>query len=237
MSLTVGETYFVSVRAVNSAGLTSDPLCSSGVTIAYAVSSIAAAKGYANGTPVAIPVESVSAKFASAFYMQEASRASGIRVESATGPALNYTVQVFGRLALINGCERALTDCKIVNGSLGDVVEPLLLNTSAAGGEPFGPYTPGITGAMDLNNLGLLVTITGKVTKKQTGYIYVDDGSALDDGSTFKGIRVDTSGLTIVPNENQQVVITGISSMFNNGTSCVRMIRPKGDAYITIYTP
>ncbi len=211
LSLTVGGTYFISVRAVNDQDLVSDPMCSAGVTIAHAVASIAAAKGYANGTPVAIALSSVSARFAGAFYMQDASRASGIRVDSADGPATNYAVQVFGRLALVSGCERSLVDCKVVSGALGAVVEPLLLNIKAVGGLPFGSYTPGVNNATGLNNVSLLIAIAGNATALTSDGFYLDDGSGVQDDSANKGIKVWTGAANSVT-QNHHYVVIGIAS-------------------------
>ena len=240
LTLSPGSAYYVSARAVNGANLTSTPMTAnptSGVTVAILVAGISAAKGYADGTPVYLPAQTITAKYGPPYYIESEDRSSGICVDATTTSAVGQAVPVYGKLGLVNGGERALKNCKVVEpGGAGTVIDPLAMNMRSIGGGASGS-TPGIAGSMDLNNLGLLVTIMGTVTKKQTGFIYVDDGSALDDGSTFAGIRVDTSGLSIVPNETQYVIITGISSVFNNGTSCVRMIRPKGDAYVTIYTP
>ncbi|MBP6964286.1 MAG: family 10 glycosylhydrolase [Armatimonadetes bacterium] len=188
--LTVGSTYYISVRAVNDFGLVSNPMSSSGVTVAYAVSSIAEAKGLPNNTPVSIPTASVSSKFAAAFYMQDCSRASGIRVESAVGPAPNYTVQVSGRIRLVNACERALVFCKIVPGVIGDTVEPLMMNHRWVGGSPFGSYAPGMAGAAGLNNVGLLVSVAGKVTAVLPDGFYLDDGSRLRDDTANSGVKI-----------------------------------------------
>lgn len=211
LNLAVGGTYFVSVRAVNDQQLVSDPVNSDGVTVAYSVSSIAEAKGMPDGTPVAIPVTSVSEKFATAFYMQGADRASGIRVESGNGPGKNYTVQVFGRLALVNGCERALTDCKIVAGNIGTAVEPLFLRTTAAGGQAFGSHTPGMTSGIGVHNVGLLVSLAGRVTALTADGFYLDDGAGLKDDSGNNGIKVWTGA----PNSatlNQYYLVTGVVS-------------------------
>ncbi len=211
ISLAVGGTYFISVRAINDQGLESDPMTSDGVTIARLVTGIADAKGFANDTPVCIPVTSVSAKFASAFYMQETGRESGIRVESSVGPAKDYTVQVYGRLGLVNGCERALLNCKIVPGGLGATVVPLLLNTRSVGGEPFGLYTPGITGGSGLNNVGMLVVLAGDVTAVVGDGFYLDDGSGLQDDSVNKGIKIWT-GAPDSATQNETAIVIGVVS-------------------------
>ena len=120
-------------------------------------------------------------------------------------------MQVYGRLGLVNGCERALLNCKIIPGSLGTPVVPLLLNTKSLGGEPFGSYTPGVTSASGLNNVGLLVTVAGKVTEVVGDGFYLDDGFGLQDDSANKGIKVWT-GATNSATENQTVIVIGVVS-------------------------
>jgi len=211
LNLTVGSIYYVSVRAVNSWNQVSLPMASSGVTVSRPVVSIAEAKGLADGTPVCISLSGVSASFPTAFYIQDASRASGIRVESSAGPAPNDAVQVYGRLGLVGGCERALLDCMVVPGAFGDPVEPLLMNLRWIGGESFGSYTPGITGGAGLNNVGLLVTVAGKVTALTSDGFYLDDGSVLRDDSASVGIKVWT-GAGNSASVDQTVIVTGVVS-------------------------
>lgn len=211
LALAVGGVYFVSVRAVNSEGLVSDPMTSAGVTVAQPVLSIGEAKLLANDIPVVLPPASISAKFAGSFYIQELTRSSGIRVESGVATVLNQTVQVFGRLGLANNCERALLDCKVVLGSAGPVVEPLLLNIRAAGGGSFGVHTPGVEGGDGLNTIGLLVAVAGKVSALAPDGFYLDDGSAVSDDSGNTGIKVWT-GVSNSVTSNQLVKVTGVVS-------------------------
>ena len=80
-----------------------------------------------------------------------------------------------------------------------------------------------------LNNIGLLVTATGRVTFADTnaGYFYMDDGSALDDGSMHMGVKA----LGTVPVQQGQdpvgkyVKVTGISSCYKPGSDMLRLIR------------
>ena len=75
-----GETYYVNVRAVNRAGLLSGVLSSGGTTIAQAASSAGEAKGFPDGTLVAIEGQAVTAAFDGFFYIGD--RSSGLRIVS-----------------------------------------------------------------------------------------------------------------------------------------------------------
>jgi hypothetical protein len=121
------------------------------------------------------------------------------------------TVQVYGRLGIVNGCERALLNCKIIPGAPEDTVEAFLLNAKAVGGEPFGSYTPGITSGSGLNNVGLLVVVAGKVTALTSDGFYLDDGSGLQDDSVNKGIKIWT-GAADSATQNHIVIVTGVVS-------------------------
>ena len=237
LSLAVGNTYYVSVRAVNAWNLTSSALTSSGVTVAHSVASIKAAKDLANNEPVALPTTSVSAKFTGYLYVEEMpGRASGIRVAPDAAVAVNQTVQAFGRLALLDGMERTLVSSKIVPGVMGDIVDPLVMATGVLGGEQLNSLTPGVTGGLGLNNIGLLVTVVGTVKEAEDAYIYVDDGSlGVENGTANKGVRVDTSYLTTPPAKDKHVVITGICTVYDTGSAHVRMIRPRGDGDVISY--
>jgi hypothetical protein len=63
LSLTIGQIYYVSARAVNGQNLTSTPITAPGVTVARSVASIAAAKALADNEPVLLPSSQVSANF------------------------------------------------------------------------------------------------------------------------------------------------------------------------------
>src|SRR5690606_30155191 len=80
----------------------------------------------------------------------------------------------------------------------------------------------GITGASGLNNIGLLVTTWGTVTWIGDGYLYLDDGSGLRDGTGPVGIRViyDPTGYGV----GDYLNVRGISSCFSTGNSVARQI-------------
>lgn len=211
LSLSIGTRYYISARAINNAGMTSDHGVSSGVSVARPVATIGQAKTFADGEVIALPTRSVSAKFAGVFYVEEPSRASGIRVESTEPVEVGQEVTVCGVLGTCNACERILSDCKVVVGGIGQTVRPLGITTRSAGGEGLNPHTPGVTGGVGPHNIGLLVRAAGRVTSVTADGFYIDDGCGLSDGSESLGLKV-CAGTAGSAAAGTTVKVTGVVS-------------------------
>jgi hypothetical protein len=87
-----------------------------------------------------------------------------------------------------------------------------------------------VLGGFGLNNIGLLVRVFGKVTSIGQGYLYIDDGSNLRDGTGVEHIGVcvvcDPTGYK----EGDYLSVTGISSCFTPGVVVKRILaRSSGD--------
>lgn len=103
---------------------------------------------------------------------------------------------------------------------------PVYVSNKMIGGSALNEFTPGVANGKGLNNIGLLVRTSGKVTFIDTTnqFFYIDDGSSCVDGtrrpdnSVVKGIRVSYGGLAsgvpaITPYAvDSRVVVTGIVS-------------------------
>ncbi len=144
-------------------------------------------KAFPDTTPVDMHECIVTANFSATdncIYVQDADRCGGIRV-AATGSTLSVgdVVNVSGTLAtrkLSNHpSERFVDKATITFLRSDDDPEPVSLTCSALGGGPAG-LQPGVKGGVGLNNIGLLVKICGKVTYKAGAYIYIDDGSNIE---------------------------------------------------------
>ena len=114
LSLNVGSTYYISARVVDSAGLTSQPMVSSGVMIARTVGGIPEAKNLPDGQAVAMPPLTVSARFAGCFYLQDLNRRLGIQVQSDASVTEGQNVTVLGVMGLTSTNERAILNPKII---------------------------------------------------------------------------------------------------------------------------
>lgn len=225
LTLSAGSTYYIAVKALNGAGVWSEPSVSDGIKAANVVSTVSEAKALPNGATVILAAKQMSAGFGSFLYVTETDRSSGIRVNAAgaSGPA---ALTVAGVLQTING-ERVLSDAEVKASDPGSWPNPIFMVNREVGGGALNAYTPGITGALGANNLGLLIATSGRVSHAGAGFCYIDDGSNLDDGSGYQGVKVDTSALASPPSLDEFVTIIGISSTEVSGSNTIRLIRAK----------
>lgn len=103
LSLTTGQTYYISVKALNYAQLWSDTGISNGILIQVPEVNINEAKALPDGSDIKIKSRVVSAVYAGAFYLEEPNRSSGIKVISNTTVQLGSIVNVTGRINSVNG--------------------------------------------------------------------------------------------------------------------------------------
>ena len=166
------------------------------------------------GTFIRISGKVVTAVFADPprMYIQEPSRCAGIMVQTAQQVQEGDEVNVAGRLSTLDG-ERAITSASVAVVSRGGLAPPAL----GIVGRNLGGTGSGIPEASGLCNIGLLVTTWGKVTQVGDGYLYIDDGSNLLDGTLTGeeeniGVRVlcDPTGYAV----GDYLIVTGISSCF-----------------------
>lgn len=165
------------------------------------------------------PVTAGTAQFGDRFYIEEPDRSAGIMVyygQSVTTPtSIGDLVEVAGELYTAkpedfpNG-ELAIINPRVTIVGNGITVAPLGISNKDVGGQELG-YR-GITGGIGLPNTGLLVKTWGKVTSVGRNFIYIDDGSNLDDGSGLTGLKVYTAGTPSVK-KNDFVSVTGISTI------------------------
>ncbi len=179
------------------------------ITIIETPLTVSAAKGYADGRVVRITDKILSAKIGSVSWVQEFDRSSAIRVNAATTSVLGSRMTVTGKLLTVDG-ERTLDEAIMGETGTPLPLESLLLRNGVLGGASLNLYTPGIMDGVGTNNIGLLVTTFGSVTFAGDGFFYVDDGSALDDGSGHRGLKVLAAGYTFP--STGFVKVTGISS-------------------------
>lgn len=166
----------------------------------------------------------VTAAFADAFYLEPESRETGIRVQMA-GHGL-----AVGDKASVDGVVRLNIDSELYidayrAGRLGSgSVEPLHMSIKTLGGGPFGQQ-PGVTGDVGLNNIGLLVQVTGS-------YTYLDPQRfLLDDGSAKPVLCLVPDTVTLDPSW-QFVTVTGISSCMAEDAQVVSVVRVREQASI-----
>ncbi len=175
----------------------------------------------------------VTAVFAAdgAVYVEDASRASGIRViGSGTGLVPGDIVDVTGALGTrkLNGVasERQIQSATISKVSPGSELRPLSMGGSRLGGEANPPYAPGVQDGVGLNNMGLLVRTWGKVTAKAGAYFWIDDGAHIAD-SGHTGVMVKCPDINSPVVVGDYVSVTGIleGSIPSGGSANRREVR------------
>lgn len=193
---------------------------------------IADAKRLPNGgDPIFLSGGIVTGVFGSIFYVQAADCSSGISVyKSGNGMAVGMRADILGTPSTNISGEKYINATSVTQNGAG-AAEPLLLINRGVGGADW-EYDPatgagqkGIKDAIDLNNIGLLVCTSGKVTYVGINYFYMDDGSGCQDNSQHPGVKVSVTGLPL-PALNKHVKVSAVSSCFQSGDNLYRLLRP-----------
>jgi len=208
--LALDQTYYISAKAKNGAGVWSGVGSSDGIALAPAYETIGEAKALADTTPVGLSNKIITAGFPASFYMEEANRTSGIMV-FAPGYGPGALVTVGGTMGVNGVGERAILDPVVTLEAVPDVARipgPLLLVGSALGGSDFKTFTAGAAGGLGMNNVGLLVKVCGLV--QSVG----DTEITISDGSSGGPIKILTGGISVpVLTTTNFVSVVGISSL------------------------
>jgi uncharacterized lipoprotein YddW (UPF0748 family) len=180
----------------------------------------------------------ISCACSSLFYIESDDRSCGIMVNKpAHGFPAGIRVDVEGTLSTGGTGEKYIKNPTIMPNGKGSV-KPLTATNRALGGQDY--YYDAITGAgqtgvknpYGLNNIGLLVRVTGRVTFTGDTFFYTDDGSKLNDGSGYTGVRVVGTEVTMPP-AGKYVSFIGASSCWKNGSSDVQpQIRPPSQVIV-----
>ncbi len=179
------------------------------------VPSIGMARLLPDGNHIQIPTVAVTAVFDSEFYIEELDRSAGVKVYG-SGVAVGDLVEVYGELSTVAG-ERVIANATVNKPGGTTYLEPLALTGRDLD----------VAGMSHLCTAGLLVTVWGKVQSTGTDNFYVDDGSALEDGSGNIGLRIDASSLSTPPDTATYAIVTGVvgAEVLQSGT--VPLIRPR----------
>ncbi len=219
--------------------VTTEPI-SADIRVVADTGTIPAAKALDNAgdKEVALLNKAVTADFGGHLYIQEPGDGfSGIRVDKG-GFAQGSFVNVAGVMNLLNG-ERIIQNASVTAGVVGVMPQPVLLLNKNLGGASLNAYTPGIAGLYGLNNIGLLVTVTGRLTKTESGFWFVDDGSAMPYDAVIVGIPVDVSLLSASKKAElaslDNVVVTGICQVGTVNGLQAPVAKLRGDGDIVYY--
>ncbi len=126
--------------------------------------------------------------------------------------------------------------------AVADEVAPVFMINKAIGGGDLNQYTLGVAGGTGVNNIGLLIRTSGKVSYVNTTsqFFYIDDGWGktttlpAPDSTTVTGIRVSYGGLAegvpaiTPPVVDSYVAVTGIVSTVMVSNLVLPNVRPRG---------
>jgi hypothetical protein len=173
--------------------------------------SIADAKKLADNVTVSCS-GTVTAVFGDSFYIETVDRASGIRVTKiGHGVSVGQGVAAIGMMATMASTERYIAADTIGSATAATIL-PLGMNNKAVGGVV-------VTGAVGLDNTGLLVKTTGIASSSaEPNSFNLDDGSAVP-------LRAYMPLGGTLPTASKYVAVTGISSPDKVGSDVRRMLQ------------
>jgi hypothetical protein len=243
LSLTLGKTYYISMKFCDANGVWSYPGSSDGITVVSATGTPGEIKNNPTGTLVGFSgiVTANANNITRAIFVEAPDRSSAIRVYQNTGvpnPDIGSIVHVVGKLAEISG-ERVIGNTSLtIVGSAPEPIKPIFLPNKAIGGGALNPYTPGITNGYGPYNIALLVQTSGKVlyVDPVSKLFFIDDGSDVPNGDR-RGVAVSydvVSGTITPPSVGQNVIVTGLSAIRNYGGNRYPLIRLRSQSDINI---
>jgi len=204
-------------------------------------STLSAAKGLAD-TVSTVVTGIVTARFPiggtqDTIYIENTDRTSGLAIATTTPVSIGDSVQAQGTMSTVNG-ERVLNATSVVTLTSGNALPQTIgINNRGVGGGQFGQQQAVINSSLPdfyasgLNNIGLLVHAWGNVSyiDPAGAFFYMDDGSCINDGSGWPGMRVACSGLP-APASGAKVDVIGISSTTTVNGKTARLLRPRSIA-------
>lgn len=199
------------VRATDSVGKQDS---TSRITVTDSVD-LSAARGLPDGSSVSIGSAVVTSVFNDHFYIEQADRAAGMKVNEAAVLAEGDRVSLQGVVQNING-EATLTPQWLSRGPAGSALQPLKMTNGEA-----------VNILAGVNTSGLLAGVWGVVTRIEAGYFFITDGSLPGDGLAV----VTPSGYA--PAGGQFLLITGPLGTVLDSGNYVPAAKPVTPASIT----
>ncbi len=231
----VGKAYYVDVKASNQAGSSSAVVSSPVVKYVPIAATVGLLKTLPESSDRMLKPVVLTANFGTHVYVQDG-KYNGIRVDAAAALPVGSVVYAAGSLVSVGG-ELMLTDGEVrtVAGTLS--VAPVTVGVDGLGGVDASPQALGVTYGQGPNNIGLLVSFVGVVTRSQAGdtYFYVKDATGWTDSSGL-GVKI-ISGVWSKPVEGELIKVTGISAFEVDGGNRVPVLKMNKDIGFTVLAP
>lgn len=187
-----------------------------------------------NGAAVQFTGKTVSRCFGGTFYIQEEDRSSGIRVAWPAAVTPGTVVTVKGRMAARDG-EREIDATMVDTVTAGTLPRPLAMAHRDIGGVPsWSDALPWIGGGHGTENVGLLISTSGRVGSVGGDHFYITDGSSDTQNGGSLPVRV-VCGNLIKPANGQMVFVTGVASAYPAGGAVERAVRVQYQDDIVVY--
>ncbi len=216
--------------------------------IAESALSIGEAKHMPDGALVNLAPKHVTAgtnDFGTMYYIEEMSRACGIAVRPAMAGMMvprDGLVSTTGTMATMNG-ERVIVNAATEMWPYMYPMPAIAMENIALGGGNMGTYVHGVTGGFGLNNIGLLVRTSGRMTGEVgPDYFVINDGSIqASESGEINQVRVKIGevgpgNMIMPPMMPSYVGVTGLSSTEYDGINVIRVIRPRNQDDIVVYS-
>ncbi|MDO8684046.1 MAG: hypothetical protein Q7N50_11255, partial [Armatimonadota bacterium] len=205
------------------------------------INTIGEAKKNPNGFTVVVDSGVVTASFPGIAYIEDGSGPCGVRVlTSLRSVKLGTKLDVSGPIKTNAYGERYIAATMVTRTGAGSI-EPVPLANRRIGGvdwlyDPFnGAGQRGVYNGSGPNNIGLLITTTGKVTSIGSNFFYIDDGSGLKDGTGRIGVKVSASGIKMArPKLGANYQVTGISTCYKVSRRVRPMVKLRAPADVKV---
>ncbi len=176
--------------------------------IANAMESCSEIEAFNDGERVALANKIVSRTFNGYYYIQDAQRASGIRIVSTRSVQPGDEVAVQGIVSTLANSEKAIVPDYTYMESTGNAVRPLGISGKA------------LAAVDGLKTTGLLVTVCGTLADNS------GDWTIETANGTY---ALDTSNVVMPAVSGRFVSVTGVSSLENGGTSATILVSQASD--------
>jgi hypothetical protein len=162
-------------------------------------------------------------------YVEKDDRSAAFKATGASGIISGDRVKITGYLRTGESGEREIHGSVERLSAGNPVPRPLYMSGVALIGGPCG-MTPGLPGGIGCNTSALLVRVCGRVTSigtgENAGYIYLDDGSRITDGTSWSitpntGVRVKYGQAVSL---GDCLTVTGICASYTNGSQICRLV-------------
>ncbi len=185
---------------------------------------VAHAKSAASGTDVLLSGVIVTREHSDRFNVETADRSAGIAV-CGLGGYRDRAISLYGTLAINPDGERVVNLLQIISQVPDTAPSPLGMTTRAVGGGATSGMQVGCAESTGLNNIGLDVRITGRVTAVAADYSWmtVDDGFGRHSGMESPGVCV--VGEIGNRQEGELVRLSGSASLFKPAGKHYPLIR------------